>query len=161
LEDQRLDLSELKGIVSLMQKSDLTELEIELKDLKLRLSRPGSATSVVQNPREVVIHSQPIAPPSTETPASPSTPADIPTKEEGKSFTSPMVGTFYRRPSPEDPEFVKIGDSVKKGDVLCIIEAMKVMNEIQSDASGVIAEILLDDGMSVEFGQPLFKIRPS
>jgi acetyl-CoA carboxylase biotin carboxyl carrier protein len=72
-----------------------------------------------------------------------------------------MVGTFYRRPSPEDPEFVKIGDSVKKGDVLCIIEAMKVMNEIQSDASGVIVEILLDDGMSVEFGQPLFKIRPS
>jgi len=156
-----LDLSELKGIVSLMQKSDLTELEIELKDLKLRLSRPGSATSVVQNPREVVIHSQPIASPSTEPPTSPSTPADIPTKEEGKSFTSPMVGTFYRRPSPEDPEFVKIGDSVKKGDVLCIIEAMKVMNEIQSDASGVIAEILLDDGMSVEFGQPLFKIRPS
>jgi len=156
-----LDLSELKGIVSLMQKSDLTELEIELKDLKLRLSRPGSATSVVQNPREVVIHSQPIASPSTEPPTSPSTPADIPTKEEGKSFTSPMVGTFYRRPSPEDPEFVKIGDSVKKGDVLCIIEAMKVMNEIQSDASGVIVEILLDDGMSVEFGQPLFKIRPS
>ena len=156
-----MDLSELKGIVSLMQKSDLTELEIELKDLKLRLSRPGSATSVVQNPREVVIHSQPIASPSTETPTSPSTPADIPTKEEGKSFTSPMVGTFYRRPSPEDPEFVKIGDSVKKGDVLCIIEAMKVMNEIQSDASGVIVEILLDDGMSVEFGQPLFKIRPS
>ena len=156
-----MDLSELKGIVSLMQKSDLTELEIELKDLKLRLSRPGSATSVVQNPREVVIHSQPIASPSTEPPTSPSTPADIPTKEEGKSFTSPMVGTFYRRPSPEDPEFVKIGDSVKKGDVLCIIEAMKVMNEIQSDASGVIVEILLDDGMSVEFGQPLFKIRPS
>ena len=72
-----------------------------------------------------------------------------------------MVGTFYRRPSPEDPEFVKLGDKVKKGDTLCIIEAMKVMNEIQSDFSGEVIEALVEDGSSVEFGQPLFKIRPA
>ena len=72
-----------------------------------------------------------------------------------------MVGTFYRRPSPEDPEFVKVGDKIKKGDVLCIIEAMKVMNEIQSDVSGELLEILVEDGVSVEFGQALYKIRPS
>ena len=154
-----MDLSELKGIVSIMQKSDLTELEIELKDLKLRMARPG-AGAVMQ--REVVVQSQPSATgaplQATSAPAAPSPPAK---SDDSTSFPSPMVGTFYRRPSPEDPEFVKVGDKVKKGDVLCIIEAMKVMNEIQSDISGEIVETLIEDGVSVEFGQPLFKIRPA
>jgi acetyl-CoA carboxylase biotin carboxyl carrier protein len=153
-----LDLSELKGIVSIMQKSDLTELEIELKDLKLRLARPGSGTVMS---REVVVQPQPspIAVSSAQQ-SQPSQPS--PAKDNNyKSFDSPMVGTFYRRPSPEDPEFVKVGDKVKKGDTLCIIEAMKVMNEIQSDFSGEIVEALVEDGTSVEFGQALFKIRPS
>ena len=156
-EDHRLDLSELKGIVSIMQKSDLTELEIELKDLKLRMARPG-AGSVSQ--REVVVHSQPnpVTLPSNSSQPSDSKP---PKSDDSKCFDSPMVGTFYRRPSPEDPEFVKIGDKVKKGDTLCIIEAMKVMNEIQSDFSGEVVEALVEDGSSVEFGQPLFKIRPA
>jgi len=142
-----------------MQKSDLTELEIELKDLKLRMARPG-AGAVMQ--REVVVQSQPsavgVSPQATPNPAAQSAP---PKNDDSKSFPSPMVGTFYRRPSPEDPEFVKVGDKVKKGDVLCIIEAMKVMNEIQSDFSGEIVETLIEDGVSVEFGQPLFKIRPA
>lgn len=142
-----------------MQKSDLTELEIELKDLKLRMARPG-AGAVMQ--REVVVQSQPsgvaVAPQTTPNPATPTAPSK---SDDSKSFPSPMVGTFYRRPSPEDPEFVKVGDKVKKGDVLCIIEAMKVMNEIQSDFSGEIVETLIEDGVSVEFGQPLFKIRPA
>ena len=154
-----MDLSELKGIVSIMQKSDLTELEIELKDLKLRMARPG-AGAVMQ--REVVVQSQPsavgVAPQAAPNPSAPSAPSK---SDDSKSFPSPMVGTFYRRPSPEDPEFVKVGDKVKKGDVLCIIEAMKVMNEIQSDISGEIVETLIEDGVSVEFGQPLFKIRPA
>ena len=154
-----MDLSELKGIVSIMQKSDLTELEIELKDLKLRMARPG-AGAVTQ--REVVVQSQPSAvvvpPQAAPNPATSSAPSK---SDDSKSFPSPMVGTFYRRPSPEDPEFVKVGDKVKKGDVLCIIEAMKVMNEIQSDFSGEIVETLIEDGVSVEFGQPLFKIRPA
>jgi acetyl-CoA carboxylase biotin carboxyl carrier protein len=153
-----LDLSELKGIVSIMQKSDLTELEIELKDLKLRMARPGS--SYVGH-KDVVIHSPhiPVSAPSPN-PTSP-TVASTPVKDDSKSFSSPMVGTFYRRPSPEDPEFVKVGGVVKKGEVLCIIEAMKVMNEIQADFSGEIVEALVEDGVSVEFGQALFKIRPS
>ncbi|NDG99673.1 MAG: acetyl-CoA carboxylase biotin carboxyl carrier protein [Opitutae bacterium] len=154
-----MDLSELKGIVSIMQKSDLTELEIELKDLKLRMARPG-AGSVMQ--REVVVQSQPsaVGVPTQAAPTS-ATPSPSAKSDDSKSFPSPMVGTFYRRPSPEDPEFVKVGDKVKKGDVLCIIEAMKVMNEIQSDFSGEIVETLIEDGVSVEFGQPLFKIRPA
>ncbi|MEK9772001.1 MAG: acetyl-CoA carboxylase biotin carboxyl carrier protein [Opitutae bacterium] len=153
-----MDLSELKGIVSIMQKSDLTELEIELKDLKLRLARPGSG-SIAH--REVLVHSQPASIPVASAPPSPSSDSLSPKKDDSKSFASPMVGTFYRRPSPEDPEFVKVGDKVKKGDILCIIEAMKVMNEIQSDFTGEIVEALAEDGASVEFGQPLFTIRPS
>jgi len=153
-----LDLSELKGIVSIMQKSDLTELEIELKDLKLRMARPGSGST---SSREVVVHSQPIPTPVSSAPPSQSPETASPKKDNSKTFDSPMVGTFYRRPSPEDPEFVKVGDKIKKGDTLCIIEAMKVMNEIQADFTGEIVENLAEDGSSVEFGQPLFTIRPS
>ena len=150
-----MDLSELKGIISLMQKSDLTEIEIEIQDLKLKLARPGKAQTIQEVPayREVV-------PNRVAEPASSET-VRRSKKEEpiGDSFDSPMVGTFYRKPSPEDAAFVQIGDHVKKGDALCIIEAMKVMNEIQADFSGEIIDILEEDGSSVEYGQPLFKIR--
>ncbi|MBP52159.1 MAG: acetyl-CoA carboxylase, biotin carboxyl carrier protein [Opitutae bacterium] len=136
-----------------MQKSDLTELEIETQDLKLRLGRPGSGTTV--NP--IIPQPIPIAAPS---PHAPEQSKNKDTESPDYSiFKSPMVGTFYRKPSPEDAYFVQIGDIVKKGDVLCIIEAMKVMNEVQSDVSGEVMEILLEDGNSVEYGQPLFKIR--
>lgn len=150
-----MDLSELKGIISLMQKSDLTEIEIEIQDLKLKLARPGKAQSLQEVPayREVVpsrvaesASPEPVRPSSKEDPI-------------GDSFNSPMVGTFYRKPSPDDAAFVQVGDHVKKGDALCIIEAMKVMNEIQADFAGEIIDILEEDGSSVEYGQPLFKIR--
>ena len=152
-----MDLSELKGIISLMQKSDLTELEIELQDLKLRLARPGS------EPIPTIAHARSELPPqaisSQVQPAATPAPAE---KDDGSHpFTSPMVGTFYRKPSPDDAAFVEIGDTIKKGDVLCIVEAMKVMNEIQSDVSGEVIEILVEDSTSVEYGQTLFKIRPS
>ncbi len=141
-----------------MQKSDLTELEIEFKDLKLRMARPGSG-SITH--RDSIMVSQPASIPMPTSPQSQPAVDSPKEKDDLKSFSSPMVGTFYRRPSPEDPEFIKVGDKVQKGDVLCIIEAMKVMNEIQSDFSGEIVEALVEDGGSVEFGQPLFKIRPS
>lgn len=141
----------------MMQKSDLSELEIEVKDLKLRLARPGSVHSG-HSIREVVMH-QPTAPLPSGDSAKPN--AEPKTEENLSTFNSPMVGTFYRKPSPEDPEFVKVGDKIKKGDVICIIEAMKVMNEIQAEQSGQVVEILVEDSNSVEYGQPLFKIRPS
>ena len=152
-----MDLSELKGIISLMQKSDLTELEIELQDLKLRLARPGS------EPIPTIAHARSELPPqaisSQVQPAATPAPAE---KDDGShQFTSPMVGTFYRKPSPDDAAFVELGDTIKKGDVLCIVEAMKVMNEIQSDVSGEVIEILVEDSTSVEYGQTLFKIRQS
>ena len=147
-----MDLSELKGIISLMQKSDLSDLEIETQDLKLRLGRPGSGAIVNQT----------IAPPVNQISQAPQInekPVKETVEDEESNFKSPMVGTFYRKPSPEDAAFVQIGDQVNKGDVLCIIEAMKVMNEIQSDVSGEIVDIRAQDGDSVEYGQPLFKIK--
>ena len=155
-----MDLSELKGIISLVQKSDLTELEIEFKDIKLRMTRPGAITPGHDSVREIVVQAPPPTPSGTTPPPSVSKGLDS-ADEDLAVFNSPMVGTFYRRPSPEDPEFVKVGQKVKKGDTLCIIEAMKVMNEIQSDFSGEIIETLIEDGVSVEFGQPLFKFRPA
>ena len=152
-----MDLSELKGIISLMQKSDLTELEIELQDLKLRLARPGSDPIPTIGHVKSEFPQQAIS--SQVQPAATPAPAE---KDDGSHpFTSPMVGTFYRKPSPDDAAFVEIGDTIKKGDVLCIVEAMKVMNEIQSDVSGEVIEILVEDSTSVEYGQTLFKIRQS
>ena len=152
-----MDLSELKGIISLMQKSDLTELEIELQDLKLRLARPSSDAPPQVNYASPALPQQPAA-----SQPQMSTPAPVADKDDGTDkFTSPMVGTFYRKPSPDDAAFVEVGDIVKKGDVLCIVEAMKVMNEIQSDVAGEVVDILVEDSTSVEYGQTLFKIRKS
>ena len=151
-----MDLSELKGIINLMQKSDLSELEIELQDLKLRLARSGPGQPVY----EQVIKNQP--PTHTTTPPTNSDKAPLSTSSEETGieiFKSPMVGTFYRKPSPDDPAFVEVGKKVKAGDVLCIVEAMKVMNEIQSEINGEIVEILVEDSDSVEYSQPLFKMR--
>ena len=150
-----MDLSELKGIINLMQKSDLSELEIELQDLKLRLARPGVAQPLLEQVTKPQVTVQTSASPTVSDKAP--TP---PTQELGiEIFKSPMVGTFYRKPSPDDPAFVEVGKKVKVGDVLCIVEAMKVMNEIQSEINGEIVEILVEDSESVEYSQPLFKIR--
>ena len=146
-----MDLSELKGIISLMQKSDLTDLEIETQDLKLRLARPNSAQVKNVSPAEVAYVAPPPQVISSASKASVEAGVHI--------FKSPMVGTFYRKPSPDDPSFVSIGDKISSSSVLCIIEAMKVMNEIQSDKDGESIEILVEDSVSVEYGQPLFRIR--
>lgn len=150
-----MDLSELKGIISLMQKSDLTDLEIETQDLKLRLARPGDSKGPIPYQTEAIpiqIRKEP-----TTAASSPTNETEL--DEDTYIFKSPMVGTFYRKPSPDDPTFVSSGDKINKGDVLCIIEAMKVMNEVQADQGGEIIEILVEDSVSVEYGQPLFKIR--
>ena len=147
-----MDLSELKGIINLMQKSDLTELEIELQDLKLRMARPGGGKISYE---QVVHQPQPIpAPIQVEKPQS-----KVADEQGIEIFKSPMVGTFYRRPSPDDAPFVEKGQQIKSGDVLCIVEALKVMNEIHSEITGEIIEILAEDGDSVEYSQPLYKIR--
>lgn len=148
-----MDLNDLKGIISLMQRTDLTELEIEVQDLKLRLARPNasSQTALTQIPMTQL----PPTPAATEQ-LNPN--ENLQAKNDPNLFKSPMVGTFYRKPGPEEPSYVEVGSKVKVGDILCIIEAMKVMNEIKADTAGTIVEILHEDGDTVEYGQPLFKI---
>lgn len=139
-----------------MKRSDLTEFEIEEEGLKLRIARsaPQAEPLIVQAAPQ---QSAPLAyaPPP---PAAPQAPAEKPPAAPGSLIKSPMVGTFYSASSPETPPFVKIGDAIEKGSTLCIIEAMKVMNEIQAETKGRIVEILVANGDSVEYGQPLFRL---
>ena len=147
-----MDLSELKGIITLMQKSDLTDLEIETQDLKLRLGRPGQQAVVNTQPVGQVL---PLTPaPSTITPTK-----ELEEEEEGiYIFKSPMVGTFYRMPKPDAKAFVEVGQKVNVGDTLFIVEAMKIMNQIESDKSGIVKAILTENGQPVEFDEPLIVI---
>ncbi len=146
-----------------MKRSDLTELEVEQEGLKLRICRGPGGQIITQLPQGTAVH------PETATaagngpqPAPPSAPAPAETTkvEENVTFIkSPMVGTFYRTPAPEMPPFVEVGHKVTEKSPVCIIEAMKVMNEIQSEVAGTIVEILLENGQPVEYGQPLFKVK--
>ncbi|MGE9296702.1 MAG: acetyl-CoA carboxylase biotin carboxyl carrier protein [Puniceicoccales bacterium] len=150
-----MDIKEIKQIVDLMKRSDLTEFELEEQELKLRICRQGGAH---------VIQAQPVPAPMAVAPAAPveSAPAApaAPKEEPGVSLIkSPMVGTFYRAPTPDSKPFVDIGTKVKDDSVVCIIEAMKVMNEIMAEESGTVVEILVENGQAVEYGQPLFKVK--
>ncbi len=150
-----MDLKVIKQVVDLMKRSELSEFEFEEEGFKLRLSRKnGDAPQIIQ--------AAPIAPAPVAAPAlaaAPAAPA-APVEEKGISIVkSPMVGTFYTAGSPESPAFVKIGDKVGVDTIVCIIEAMKVMNEIQAEISGTITEVLVENGEAVEYGQPLFKVK--
>ena len=146
-----MDIKLIKQVVDLMKRSELSEFEIEEEGFKLRLSRSNGDA-----PAQIIHAAAPVA-----TPAAAAAPAETPAapaEEAGVSFIkSPMVGTFYRAPSPESPVFTDIGKKVSVDSVVCIIEAMKVMNEIQSEISGTIVEALVENGEAVEYGQPLFK----
>lgn len=153
-----------------MKKSDLSEFEIQDQDFKLRIKRdlPGRApvaapaAPVAAAPAPVAAAPAPVA----AAPAPVASAAPVPTAPAAsdpsiKLVTSPMVGTFYATPSPENPPFVTVGSPIKADSVVCIIEAMKVMNEIQSEISGTVVECLVANGTSVEFGQPLFRVKVS
>ncbi|RTL03167.1 MAG: acetyl-CoA carboxylase biotin carboxyl carrier protein [Proteobacteria bacterium] len=149
-----MDIKKIKAIVDMVKESGIAELEISEGDDKLRISCVSSVTAPV-NAIAAPIMAAPIAPAaaptSIEVSATPAAPL-------GKTIDSPMVGTFYRASSPTSPSFVEVGQEVKVGQVLCIIEAMKLMNQIEADKAGVIKEILVKDGSPVEYGQPLFVI---
>lgn len=157
-----MDIKLIKQVVDLMKRSEVSEFEIEEEGFKLRLTRKnGEVTQQIIQPAAA----QTIAPyptaPVAAAPAEAAPAADAPAAEEkGISvITSPMVGTFYRAPSPESPPFADIGSQVQGESVVCIIEAMKVMNEIQAELSGKITECLVENGEAVEYGQPLFKVK--
>lgn len=150
-----MDIRKVKKLIELLEESNLAELEIQEGEnaIKLRKAQPVAvqAISPVQTATPVAT-AQPTAEP--ETASAPSTPPN----DHGNAVRSPMVGTFYQAPSPEASAFVEVGQTVKRGQVLCIIEAMKMMNQIESDRDGVVQEILIEDGEPVEYDQPLIVI---
>jgi acetyl-CoA carboxylase biotin carboxyl carrier protein len=145
--EKKLDLEIISEIIRIFKESDIAKLELSTKDFKIKLSKFGEFQAV---PTISLNNLQP----TQEAPK-------VEVKEEKNIHIvkSPIVGTFYRAPAPGAKPFVEVGSRVKKGDVLCIIEAMKIMNEIKSDVNGVVEEILVENGQPVEYGQPLFKIR--
>ena len=151
-----MDLRKLKTLIDLVAESGVSELEVTEGEDKVRIVKnPAPIAAPVQQ----VYAAAPAAAPAAATPAAAAPAAEAaPAEPTGHAVKSPMVGTFYRSPTPGADSFVKIGDTVKEGQTLCIIEAMKLLNEIESDKSGVVKEILCENGQGVEFGQALFII---
>ena len=153
-----MDLRKLKSLIDLVSESNISELEITEAEGKIRIVKadlhpPAAAQTVYMQ--------APAAPPAAALAAAPAAAAPAATEpgvEAGHVVKSPMVGTFYRAPSPGAKPFVEIGDTIKEGQPICIIEAMKIMNEIEADSSGTIKRMLCENGQAVEFGQPLFII---
>jgi acetyl-CoA carboxylase biotin carboxyl carrier protein len=154
-----VDIRKIKKLIELLEESSLTEIEIVEGEESVRLAR-GGQVQAAPAPAPVVVQTSGQAPAAEAPPA----PGDQPAGEEdqmpeGEVVLSPMVGTFYGASSPEAPAFVKLGDTVGVGDTLCIIEAMKMFNQIESDISGTVVAILVENGQPVEYDQPLFVIR--
>ncbi len=156
-----MNLKELKELIEMLKGTDISELEIERSGVKVRLRKGGDVAFHGALPRLEYPPSAIVAPavPEVERPSHAPTPE--PAKTNQIKVTSPIVGTFYRASAPDKPPYVEVGDIVKKGQVLCIIEAMKLMNEIESEVSGKIVQILAENGQPVEYGQPLFIIEPA
>ena len=153
-----MNLKELKELIEMLKNTDISEVEIERSGVKVRLRKGGDVTFHPAMPRMEYPPAAIVAPtiteaerPTVEQPAAAASPDQI-------RVTSPIVGTFYRASSPDKPSLVEVGDTVKEGQILCIIEAMKLMNEIESEASGKIVQVLVENGQPVEYGQPLFVI---
>jgi len=154
-----VDISQIRKLIRLLQASDVTEIEVTEGDQTVRISRREHIVTVPQVQQAAVAAPVAATPQITpvETPLTP----PAPTEESGEQIVkSPMVGTFYRAPSPEADSFVSEGAKVKKGDILCIIEAMKLMNEIEAEYDGVVEEILVENASPLEYGQPMFVIAP-
>lgn len=146
-----MNYEDIKNLIEDMGNSKLTEINIDFPDgTKIKMKK-DKEVQLVEKTSDKIIQSQPIEQAQT--------PQENPKTEEGNIVKSPMVGTFYLRPDPNSAPYVEVGKTVKKGDVLCIIEAMKLMNEIESEFDGTIAEVLVKDGEMVEYGKPLFRIK--
>lgn len=165
-----MNLKELKEIIQLIQNADIDELEIEREGVRIRIKKAHKKSEhFIPSVPQVTVTPTPIYPspaPATPAPEVKSVPAPVPSieKEEEKKLipiVSPMVGTFYRAPAADAEPYVEVNSTVKKGQVVCIIEAMKLMNEIESEIDGKIVEILVENGQPVEYGQTLFLVNPN
>jgi acetyl-CoA carboxylase biotin carboxyl carrier protein len=148
-----MDLRKLKTLIDLVAESDIAELEVTEGESKVRIVKTSAAPQgqmMIMQPQQTMA---PYAPPAAAAVAAP-----VAEEPQGHIVKSPMVGTFYRCSAPGTPPYVEIGANVKEGDTLCIIEAMKLLNEIDADATGIVTQILVENGQPVEFGQPLFVI---
>lgn len=155
-----MDLKDIKAVIDLMKKNSVSEFEMEREGFKIRLKRSGGGGAYEEG-AQVAYIPQPLALPSSAAGlAAAPAPAPVPVSS-GMEIKSPMIGTFYRSPSPEAASYVDVGSEVGPDTVVCIIEAMKVMNEIKAEVKGVITEILIDNAKPVEFGQPMFRVRPT
>jgi len=167
-----MDLKEIKSVIDLMTKNGLSEFELEKGDFKLRVKRgPGgewTTTAAPNSAPQVIHHHAPVAafapaPAQAAAPVAPFAATPLPPPAAASSqpqIVSPMVGTFYLSPSPDSPPYVTVGQEVNEDTVVCIIEAMKVMNEIKAETRGIIVEVLAQNGKPVEFGKPLFAVGP-
>jgi len=162
-----MDIKDIQSLIKFVAKSGASEVKLEMEDLKITI-KTGSGknhpeTTYVQQIPMAQAPVAPVAPAQTGTAPAADTPAKETKEEDSKYITikSPIIGTFYRKPSPDKPTFVEVGSEIKKGDVLCVIEAMKLFNDIESEVSGKIVKVLVDDSSPVEFDQPLFLVDPS
>ena len=149
-----MDLRKLKTLIDLVSESNVSELEITEAEGKVRIVKSGATAALQMPPVAAMPVAAPAAAPAINSPT-PAAAAEVPA---GHTVTSPMVGTFYRSASPGGKAFVEVGSVVKEGETICIIEAMKILNEIESDKAGTVVRILGDNGQAVEYGQPLFVI---
>ncbi|MCB0372696.1 MAG: acetyl-CoA carboxylase biotin carboxyl carrier protein [Muricauda sp.] len=161
-----MDIKEIQSLIKFVAKSGASEVKLEMEDFKITI-RTGSASSMPETTilQQIPMAQAPVAPMAAAPVAQePAAPAQEATKSEDSKYItikSPIIGTFYRKPSPDKPAFVEVGSTIKQGDVLCVIEAMKLFNDIESEVSGKIVKILVDDSSPVEFDQPLFLVDPS
>ena len=159
-----MDINELKELIALLEDSKLSELEIEEEGRRIRLTKQSETYMMAPAPMQM---QAPMAAPAPS--VAPSTPFGSPHESKEPSLadqglvavTSPMVGTFYLKPAPSEPVFVELGDRISADQTICIVEAMKIMNEVAAKVAGIVERILVENGEPVEFGQPLFAIRPS
>lgn len=159
-----MDIKQIQELIRFVAKSGVNEVAIEQEDFKITIKTNQGPTVVHATvPAAAPVYAAaPVAAPAEEAPAAPAAPAAAPVADTSKYITikSPMIGTFYRSASPEKPLFVNVGDEIKPGDVLCIIEAMKLFNEIEAEVSGRIVKVLVDNASPVEYDQPLFLVEP-
>ncbi|WP_411766209.1 acetyl-CoA carboxylase biotin carboxyl carrier protein [Winogradskyella sp. A3E31] len=163
-----MDIKEIQNLIKFVAKSGASEVKLEMDDVKITIKTGSDSEPTIihqvpmaQQPVQQQAPPAPASPPPAAAP-SPVAPAEA-TDDNSKYITikSPIIGTFYRKPSPDKPVFVEVGTEIKEGDVLCVIEAMKLFNEIESEVSGKIVKVLVDDSSPVEFDQPLFLVDPS
>ena len=157
-----MKLKEIQNLIKFVAKSGANEVSLEMEDVKITIKTSSESSPIVM--QEPIVVPQQSVPPISIPPADLiDSPAVPPAEDESKliTITSPIIGTFYRKPSPDKPAFVDVGDIITEGTVLCVIEAMKLFNDIESEISGKIVKILVDDSSPVEFDQPLFLVDPS